>query len=109
MVWYASEQASIIANLQETVSVLTAENSATERVNLQRDVQQNSENIDELIDYIVELEETGEETADDVYTEIDLVWEELDNVVGYFNELVKLQARIAILEKTVEFTRKDGM
>ena len=34
MVWYASEQASIIANLQETVSVLTRENSASERVNL---------------------------------------------------------------------------
>ena len=109
MVWYASEQASIIANLQETVSVLTAENSATERVNLQRDVQQNTENIDELLDILIELEEEGEETADEVFSEIDLVWEEFDNVVGYFNELVKLQSRIAILEKTVEFTRKDGM
>lgn len=109
MVWYASEQASIIANLQETVSVLTAENSATERVNLQRDVQQNSENIDELLDIIIELEERGEETSDEVFSEIDEVWDEFDNVVGYFNELVKLQSRIAILEKTVEFTRKDGM
>lgn len=109
MVWYASEQASIIANLQETVSVLTAENSATERVNLQRDVQQNTENIDELLDIIIELEERGEETSDDVFSEIDEVWDEFDNVVGYFNELVKLQSRIAILEKTVEFTRKDGM
>lgn len=109
MVWYASEQASIIANLQETVAVLTAENSATERVNLQRDVQQNTENIDELLDIIISLEEEGEETADEVWSEVDLIWEEFDNVVGYFNELVKLQSRIAILEKTVEFTRKDGM
>tara|TARA_R100000353_G_scaffold4395_3_gene6530 strand:- start:1545 stop:1934 length:390 start_codon:yes stop_codon:yes gene_type:complete len=109
MVWYASEQASIIANLQETVSVLTAENSATERVNLQRDVLQNTENIDELLDIIIELEERGEETSDDVFSEIDEIWDEFDNVVGYFNELVKLQSRIAILEKTVEFTRKDGM
>ena len=109
MVWYASEQASIIANLQETVSVITAENSATERVNLQRDVQQNTENIDELLDIIIELEERGEETSDDVFSEIDEVWDEFDNVVGYFNELVKLQSRIAILEKTVEFSRNDGM
>lgn len=109
MVWYASEQASIIANLQETVAVLTAENSATERVNLQRDVQQNTQNIDELLDIIIELEERGEETSDEVFSEIDEVWDEFDNVVGYFNELVKLQSRIAILEKTVEFTRRDGM
>lgn len=109
MVWYASEQASIIANLQETVAVLTAENSATERVNLQRDVQQNTQNIDELLDIIIEMEEEGEETADEVWSEVDLIWEEFDNVVGYFNELVKLQSRIAILEKTVEFTRRDGM
>ena len=109
MVWYASEQASIIANLQDTVAVLTAENSATERVNLQRDVQQNAENIDELLDIIIELEERGEETSDEVFSEIDEIWDEFDNVVGYFNELVKLQSRIAILEKTVEFTRRDGM
>ena len=109
MVWYASEQASIIANLQETVSVLTAENSATERVNLQRDVQQNTENIDELLDIIIELEERGEETSDDVFLEIDEIWDEFDNVVKYFNELVKLQSRIAILEKTLEFTQRDGM
>ena len=109
MVWYASEQASIIANLQETVSVLTRENSASERVNLQCDVQQNAENIDELLDIIIDLEERGEETSDEVFSEIDEIWDEFDNVVGYFNELVKLQSRIAILEKTVEFTRRDGM
>jgi len=109
MVWYASEQASIIANLQETVSVLTAENSATERVNLQRDVLQNQENIDELLDIIIELEERGEETSDEAFSEIDEIWDEFDSVVGYFNELIKLQSRIAILEKTVEFSRKDGM
>jgi len=108
-IWWTAQQASTIANLEETVSVLTVENNATDRTNLIRDVEQNSENIDELLDILIELEEEGEETADEVFSEIDLVWEEFDNVVGYFNELVKLQSRIAILEKTVEFTRKDGM
>ena len=109
MVWYASEQASIIANLQETVSVLTAENSATERVNLQRDVQQNAENIDEIIDYIVEVEEDGGETIDEIYEEIDALHEETASMAQHMMAIIKLQARVAVLEKTVEFTRKDGM
>tara|TARA_B100000214_G_scaffold371634_1_gene348372 strand:+ start:622 stop:1023 length:402 start_codon:yes stop_codon:yes gene_type:complete len=108
-VWYMSQQASVIEALQSDLEKLTVANSAVDRTNLLRDVQQNTENIDELLDIIIEMEETGEETAEDVYSEIDLVWEEFDNVVGYFNELVKLQARISILEKTVEFTRQDGM
>jgi len=30
-------------------------------------------------------------------------------VNDYYTEMIKLQARVAILEKTIEFTRKDGM
>ena len=103
MVWYASEQASIIANLQETVSVLTAENSATERVNLQRDVQQNTENIDELLDILIELEEEGQETLEDVMSEFDDVYETQEGFILQFNQIVKLQARVKTLENTLEF------
>ena len=103
MVWYASEQASIIANLQETVSVLTAENSATERVNLQRDVQQNTENIDELLDILIELEEEGQETLDDVMSEFDDVYETQEGFLLQFNQIIKLQARIKTLENTIEY------
>ena len=70
-IWWTAQQASTIANLEETVSVLTVENNATDRTNLIRDVEQNSENIDEMIDYIVELEEEGEKTASEVYDEIE--------------------------------------
>ena len=40
--------------------------------------------------------------------------EELDNntiklVNDYYTEMIKLQARVAILEKTIEFTTRDGM
>ena len=113
MVWYASEQASIIANLQETVSVLTAENSATERVNLQRDVQQNTENIDELLDILIELEEEGQETLEDVMSEFDDVYETQEGFILQFNQFVKLQARVKTLENTLEFlarrpTLSDG-
>ena len=58
-IWYASQQASIIENLTEQVNTLTIENNATDRTNLIRDVEENSERIDDIIDYIVELEEEG--------------------------------------------------
>ncbi|MDG2293022.1 MAG: hypothetical protein P8L17_01040 [Methylophilaceae bacterium] len=108
-IWWTAQQASTIANLEETVNVLTVENNATDKTNLIRDVEQNSENIDEIIDYIVELEDEGEQTAVQVYDEIELIWEDMGGFTEQFMEIIKLQARIAVLEKTVEFNRKDGM
>ena len=83
-VWYASEQASIISNLEETVSVLDAKSNTTEKINMIRDIDQNKNNIDDL-------------------------WDDVDSLAGVMTDLIKLQARVAILEKTVEFTRRDGM
>tara|TARA_Y100000592_G_scaffold52570_2_gene83055 strand:+ start:115 stop:429 length:315 start_codon:yes stop_codon:yes gene_type:complete len=83
-VWYASEQASIISNLEETVSVLDAKSNTTDKINMIRDIDQNKNNIDDL-------------------------WDDVDSLAGVMTELIKLQARVAILEKTVEFTRRDGM
>lgn len=108
-IWWTAQQASTIANLEETVNVLTVENNATDRTNLIRDVEENSENIDELLDILIELEEEGEQTASEVYDEIELIWNDMGGFTEQFMEIVKLQARIAVLEKTVEFTRKDGM
>ena len=83
-VWYASEQASIISNLEETVSVLDAKSNTTDKINMIRDIDQNINNIDDL-------------------------WDDVDSLAGVMTDLIKLQARVAILEKTVEFTRRDGM
>ncbi len=52
-IWWTAQQASTIQNLEETVNVLTVENNATDRTNLMRDVEENKEQIDEIIDYIV--------------------------------------------------------
>lgn len=101
-VWYASQQASIIEGLSSEVERLTIENSAVDRTNLIRDVEQNSENLDEMIDVLVSMQEEFEEADEEL-------WDEVDNMVNYFTQLVQLQSRIAILEKTVEFTRRDGM
>ena len=101
-IWYASSQASIIEGLSSEVERLTIENNATDRTNLIRDVENNSENIDEMIDILAEIYDEMEEADEEL-------WDEVGNMVNYFTQLVQLQSRVAILEKTVEFTRRDGM
>ena len=113
MVWYASEQASIISNLEETVAVLDAQSNTTDKVNMIRDIEQNKERIEELIDYLIDLEEEGEETLSDVMSEFDDVYETQEGFLLQFNQIVKLQARVKTLENTLEFlarrpTLSDG-
>lgn len=112
-IWYASSQASIIEGLTEQVETLTIENNATDRTNLIRDVEHNANQIEDLIDYIVELEEEGEETLSDVMSEFDEVYETQEGFILQFNQIVKLQARVKTLENTLEFlarrpTLSDG-
>ena len=116
-IWYASSQASIIEGLTEQVETLTIENNATDRTNLIRDVEENTEQIAEIIEYIIEVEEDGGETIDEIYTTFDdfeeQIYEDLDGVLLQFNQIVKLQARVKTLENTLEFlarrpTLSDG-
>ncbi len=113
MVWYASEQASIISNLEETVAILDAQSNTSDKVNMQRDILANSERLDEIIDYIVEVEEDGGETIDEIYEEFEEVYETQEGFILQFNQIVKLQARVKTLENTLEFlarrpTLSDG-
>lgn len=113
-IWYASSQASIIEGLTQQVETLTIENNATDRTNLIRDVEENTERIDEIIDYIIEVEEDGGETIDEIYEEFEDVYETQQGFLLQFNQIVKLQARIKTLENTMEYlTRRpmnsDGM
>ena len=112
-IWYASSQASVIESLTEQVNTLTIENNATDRTNLIRDVAENSERIDEIIDYIVEIEEDGGESIDEIYDEFEEVYETQEGFILQFNQIVKLQARVKTLENTLEFlarrpTMSDG-
>ena len=102
-IWWTAQQASTIANLEETVNVLTVENNATDKTNLIRDVEENSERIEELIDYIVEVEEDGGDTIDEIYQEFEDVYETQEGFLLQFNQIVKLQARVKTLENTLEF------
>ena len=116
-IWFASNQASIIEGLTVQVETLTIENNATDRTNLIRDVEENTEQIAEIIEYIIEVEEDGGETIDEIYTTFDdfeeQIYEDLDGVLLQFNQIVKLQARVKTLENTLEFlarrpTLSDG-
>ena len=109
MVWYASEQASIISNLEATVSVLNAESNTTDKVNMVRDIEQNKMNIEEMIDILAEFYEDMEQGDNEIWEDIDMINEDMGGMASHMMEIIKLQSRIAILEKTVEFTRNDGM
>ena len=108
-IWYASSQASVIEGLSAEVERLTIENNATDRTNLIRYVESNCEQIDEIIDYIVDVEEDGGETIDEIYEEIDALHEETASMAQHMMAIIKLQARVAVLEKTMQFTKNDGM
>lgn len=108
-IWWTAQQASTIQNLEETVNVLTVENNATDRTNLIRDVEKNSEDLQEIIDILAEFYEDMEDADNELWEEIDMLHEDVGSMAAHMMEIVKLQSRIAILEKTVEFTRKDGM
>ena len=108
-IWWTAQQASTIQNLEETVNVLTVENNATDRTNLIRDVEQNSEKIDEMIDILAEFYEDLEDGDNEIWDEVDTIHEDLGGMAQHMMAIVKLQGRIAVLVKTVEFSRKDGM
>tara|TARA_A100001037_G_scaffold303893_1_gene339090 strand:- start:1245 stop:1694 length:450 start_codon:yes stop_codon:yes gene_type:complete len=116
-IWYASSQASIIEGLTEQVETLTIENNATDRTNLIRDVEHNTEQIEEIIDYIIEVEEDGGVTIEKIYTTIDdledSIYSEFEDVLetqeGFllqFNQIIQLQARVKSLESTLDFLVK---
>ena len=99
-VWYASEQASIISNLEETVSVLDAKSNTTDKINMIRDIDQNKTNINDLVSIVAEVEA-------DVYDETDELWDEIDGMSMSIMRIVELQQRVAVLEKTLEFINRE--
>ena len=112
-IWYASSQASIIEGLTEQVETLTIENNATDRTNLIRDVQQNSEQIDEMIDILVEVYEDIEDGDNEIWEDIDQIHEDVGGMASHMMAIVKLQSRVKTLESTLEFlarrpTMSDG-
>jgi len=97
-IWWTAQQASTISSLEKTVSQLSAQSEVQDKVNMQRDILANADRLDDI-----ELD------INDVWDDLEMAWDDLEGMTQHMMEIVKLQSRIAILEKTVEFTRKDGM
>jgi len=66
-------------------------------------------NIEEMIDILAEFYEDMEDGDNEIWQDIDMINEDMGGMASHMMEIIKLQSRIAILEKTVEFTRNDGM
>ena len=108
-IWWTAQQASTIQNLEETVNVLTVENNATDRTNLMRDVEENTEKLEELIDILAEFYEDMEDADDELWEDVEMINEDLGGMAAHMMEIIKLQSRIAVIEKTLQFTKNDGM
>lgn len=108
-IWWTAQQASTIANLEDTVNILTVENNATDKTNLIRDVQRNTDHLQEIIDILSEFYEDMEDGDNEIWEDIDMINDDMGGMASHMMEIIKLQSRISILEKTVEFTRNDGM
>ena len=112
-IWWTAQQASTISNLEETVNVLTVENNATDRTNLIRDVEQNREQLDEMIEILVEVYEDIEDGDNEIWEDIDQIHEDVGGMASHMMAIVKLQSRIKTLENSLEFlarrpTMSDG-
>ena len=88
-VWWVSQQAATIADLEETVSQLGSKMAIEDNVNLKRDV----------VDNTKELEY--------VWDDMDELWEEVNSMSMSIMRIVELQQRVALLEKTLEFINRD--
>ena len=88
-VWWVSQQAATIADLEETVSQLGSKMAIEDNVNLKRDVLDNTK----------ELEY--------VWDDMDELWEEVNSMSMSIMRIVELQQRVALLEKTLEFIDRD--
>ena len=108
-IWWTAQQASTISNLEETVSILTVENNATDRTNLIRDVEQNKEKIDEMIDTLAEMYEDMEDWDNEIWDEVDMIHEDMGGMASHMMEIIKIQARVKTLEGTLEYLTRSPM
>lgn len=105
-IWWTAQQAATIADLEETVSSLSSRMAIEETVNMKRDVELNAEHIETLKDAVID-------EVDDIWMDIDNLWDETNSMASHMTSIMKLQQRVAILENTLQLTGrldgKDGM
>ena len=88
-VWWVSQQAATIANLEETVSQLGSRMAIEDNVNLKRDV----------LDNKMELQYS--------WSEIEELWDELDNLTRTIGQITTLQQRVSLVENELKYINRD--
>ncbi len=106
-IWWTAQQASTISNLEDTVNVLTVENNATDKTNLIRDVEQNKENIEEMIEILAEFYEDMEDADNEIWEDIDMINDDMGGMASHMMEIVRVQARVKSLESTLEYLTRS--
>ena len=117
-IWWTAQQASTIESLGEELEILSIQNNQADKTNLIRDVEENTEQIAEIIEYIIEVEEQGGDTIDEIYTTLDeveediysefeIVYDDMSGFLAQFNEIIELKARIKTLENTLEYLTRS--
>lgn len=82
-VWWISQQAQTIAQLEETVSQMSSRMAIEDQVNMKRDVQRNIE-------------------------EIDALWKDMEMAAGHMDRIVSLQQKVSLLEREVQWMKGTG-
>ncbi len=88
-VWWVSQQAATIASLEETVGQIGSRMAIEDNINLKRDVQSNAEEIE------------------DVWDDIDELWDEHASMAMTINEINKIKQRVALIENDLKYINRD--
>ena len=88
-VWWVSQQAAVISNLETTVSEMSSKMAIEENVNLRRDVDENADGVEELWD------------------ETEMLWEMEASFQQILRDQIQLKGRIALIEKELEYVDRD--
>ena len=88
-IWWVSNQAATIADLEETVSQLGSRMAIEDNVNLRRDVTENSDDIDDL------------------WGEADDIWDSVDGMMMSIGAINSIKQRIAVIENEIKYINRD--
>lgn len=90
-VWWVSQQAATIAGLEETVGQIGSRMAIEDNINLKRDVQDNT----------MEIEYAFEEVDD--------LWDEIAGMTMAIGEINKIKQRVAVIENDLKYIGRDHM
>ena len=90
-VWWVSQQAATISDLESTVTEMSSKMAIEENVNLRRDVDENADGVEEL----------WEETV--------MLWEMEASFQQILRDQIQLKGRISVIEKELKYVDRDHM